>query len=397
MRKKRSSKGQLTKKICNLGVDMAMLRTFTRRLFIILNSLVVLLFLLACANSSMQPGKWWIFSILGLFFPYLLLLVIIFFFVALFVRPLRRWSLLSFVTLLIGWTNIHSFLALHPGNHFTPDKPAGSLRILTWNVRSFDDFFDKRRPTRHRPKMMDFIASQQADVLCFQEFYEPLTRHGLESNITYIQTRLNYPYYYFSHDYTRPGLYEFGVAIFSRFPIIDTFIRKYPRPLGFQTTESLIAADIVAGRDTVRVFTTHLQSVLFSPKEYHDIEIIKNVDDSIVDASRSIVKKLRDAFRHRGDQAQQVRAQLDSSPYPAFITGDFNDVPNSYTYFTIRGDWRDAWLQKGFGIGRTFKNITPTLRIDYILADPRLKVLQCQKVYTPWSDHNPVEADLQLP
>src|ERR1700679_1723549 len=126
---------------------MAMLRTFTRRLFIILNSLVVLFFLLACANSFLQPGKWWIFSILGLFFPWLLLFVIGFFFVALFVRPLRRWALLSFVTLLIGWTNIHSPLALHPGNRFAPDKPTGSLRILTWNVRSFDDFFDKRRPT----------------------------------------------------------------------------------------------------------------------------------------------------------------------------------------------------------------------------------------------------------
>jgi endonuclease/exonuclease/phosphatase family metal-dependent hydrolase len=334
---------------------------------------------------------------LGLFFPWFLLLVIGFFFMALFVRPLRRWSLLSLVTLLIGWTNIHSLLALHPGNHFTPDKPSGSLRILTWNVRSFDDFFDRRQPMRHRPKMMDFIGSQQADVLCFQEFYEPLTRHALESNITYIQTRLNYPYFYFSRDYTKPGLYEYGVAIFSRFPIIDTFLREYPRPDGFRTSESLISADIVAGRDTIRVFTTHLQSVLFSPKEYHDIEIIKNVDDSIVDASRSIVRKLRDAFHRRGDQAQQVRAQLDSSPYPAFITGDFNDVPNSYTYFTIRSGWQDAWLQKGFGIGRTFKNISPTLRIDYILANPRLKVLQCRKVYTPWSDHNPVEADLQLP
>jgi len=376
---------------------MAMLRTFTRRLFIILNSLVVLFFLLACANSFMQPGKWWMFSVLGLFFPYLLLLVIIFFFVALFVRSLRRWSLLSFVTLLIGWTNIHSFMALHPGNHFASEKSAGSLRILTWNVRSFDDFFDKRQPTRHRPKMMDFIGSQQADVLCFQEFYEPLTRHGLESNITYIQSRLNYPYYYFSRDYTRPGLYESGVVIFSRFPIIDTFIREYPRPYGFRTAESLISADIVAGKDTIRVFTTHLQSVLFSPKEFHDLQIIKNVDDSIMDASRSIVRKLRDAFSRRGEQAQLVRSQLDSSPYPAFITGDFNDVPNSYTYFTIRGGRQDAWLQKGFGIGRTYKNISPTLRIDYILADPRLKVLQCQKVYTPWSDHNPVEADLQLP
>jgi endonuclease/exonuclease/phosphatase family metal-dependent hydrolase len=376
---------------------MAMFRTFTRRLFIVLNILAVLFFLLACANSFMHPGKWWIFSLLGLFFPYLLLFVIIFFIVTLFVRSLRRWSLLSFVALLIGWTNIRNFLALHPGNHFSQEKPAGSFRILTWNVRSFDDFFDKRRPTRHRPKMMDFINSQQADVLCFQEFYEPLTRHGLESNITYIQTQLKYPYYYFSRDHVRPGLYEFGVAIFSRYPIIDTLLKEYPPPEGFQITESLIAADIVAGHDTVRIVTTHLQSVNFGSKEYHDIEIIKNVHDSIMDASRTIARKLQFAFGHRGDQARAVRAVLDASPYPALICGDFNDVPNSYTYFTIRGGWQDAWLQKGFGIGRTYKNISPTLRIDYILPDPRLKVLQCQKVYTPWSDHNPVEADLQWP
>ena len=79
-----------------------------------------------------------------------------------------------------------------------------------------------------------------------------------------------------------------GLIIFSRFPILDTFMHEYPRPNGFRTTESLIAADILAGKDTIRVFTTHLQSVLFRSKEYHDIEIIKNVDDSIVDASRSI-------------------------------------------------------------------------------------------------------------
>ena len=155
--------------------------------------------------------------------------------------------------------------------------------------------------------------------------------------------------------------------------------------------------DIRAGDDTVRVFSTHLQSVLFRSKDFHDIEIIKNVDDSILQASWSIVKKLRYAFRHRGDQAEEVRAQLDKSPYPGVICGDFNDVPNSYTYFTIRDGWQDAFLQKGFGIGRTYVHLSPTLRIDYIMADPRLEVLQCRKFTLPWSDHNPVVADMAVP
>jgi len=377
---------------------MPKLRHFTRQLFIILNGLAVLLFLLACANSFLHPGKWWLISMLGLIFPYLFLLVICFFLVTLFMHSFRRWSLLSLAALLIGWPNIRHFLAMHPGNRFSEARLGGTtLRILTWNVRSFDDFGSKKRSSaRPRTQMLDFIGSQQADILCLQEFYEPLTRHGLESNITYIQTQLHYPYYFFSRDYVRPGLYEAGIVIFSRFPIVDTFLHDYSRPNGFRTTESLIAADVLAGEDTIRVFTTHLQSVLFGSKEFRDLEIIKNVDDSIVDASRSIVRKLRDAFRHRGDQAEEVRARLDTCPHPAFICGDFNDVPNSYTYATIRGNWQDAWLLKGFGVGRTYKNISPTLRIDYILPDPRFGVLQCRKIPTPWSDHNPVEADLQL-
>ena len=178
---------------------MATLRNFGRHLFIIGNGLVVLLFLLACANSFLHPGKWWLISILGLVFPYLFLLVVLFFFINLFTRAFRRWALLSGVALLIGWSNIRHFIAMHPGKAFTEERqPGTTLRILTWNIRSFDEFAGKKRPgPRHRPQMLDFIGEQNADVLCLQEFYEPLTRHGLESNITYIQTQLHYPYYFF--------------------------------------------------------------------------------------------------------------------------------------------------------------------------------------------------------
>ena len=48
----------------------------------------------------------------------------------------------------------------------------------------------------------------------------------------------------------------------------------------------------------------------------------------------------------------------------------------SYTYFTVRGDMQDAFLKKGFGIGRTFSALSPTLRIDYIFADKNFKINQ---------------------
>ena len=64
------------------------------------------------------------------------------------------------------------------------------------------------------------------------------------------------------------------------------------------------------------------------------------------------------------------------------MTGDLNDVPNSYTYFKVRGVFKDAFLEKGYGIGRTFRSLSPTLRIDYIFTDPRFKVQQLDRKST---------------
>lgn len=377
---------------------MANLRNFTRRLFIILNIIVVVLFLLACANPLLHPAKWWFISLLGLSFPFLLFAVGCFFILGLFVSSHRAWALLSLVTLLIGWSNIHSFLALNPGRPFSLPKTPHSLRLMTWNVRSFDEAITKKKgASGHRLKMMAFIDSLQPDVLCLQEFTQSGSPGNPLSNIYYIRERLHFPYYFFSRDFTRfDGTYEAGVILFSKYPIIDSSVLRYSRPDGLRTTESLITADIRMGDDTVRFSTTHLQSVLFRSKDFHDIEIIKNVDDSILSASKSIVKKLAYAFRHRADQAEQVREQLDKCPYPGVLCGDFNDVPNSYTYYTIRGDWQDAFLKKGFGIGRTYVHISPTLRIDYILANSDFDVLQCSRFITPYSDHHPVVADLKM-
>ena len=376
---------------------MAILRSITRRLFIVLNIITVILFLLACTNSFLHPGRWWVIALLGLIFPLLLLLLVCFFIGGLFVRGWRRWSLLSLVALIIGWTNIHNFLALHPGHPWRPEKDSGALRIMTWNVRSFDEFTTKKKgASGHRAKMLNFIDSQHPDVLCLEEFFDSQLPSD-SCSIPYLQKRLQFPYYFFSRDYVhKEGKYGGGVIIFSRWPIVDTLLMRYSRTDGFRATESLIGADIRAGKDTFRVFATHLQSVLFRGKDFHDLSIIRNVDDSILLASKSIAKKLGYAFRRRAEQAEQVRARLDKSPYPGIICGDFNDVPNSYTYATIRGGWQDAFLKKGFGIGRTYVYISPTLRIDYILASPAFSVLQCRTYYSlNLSDHNPVVADVR--
>ncbi len=377
---------------------MATLRKFTKRFLLITNLIAVALFLMACANAFLDPSQWWMISLLGLFFP-LLLLIVFSFGIGWLFFPARRLALISIGALILGWKNIHSFLAFNPTAGFTAQKPDHSLRVLTWNVRRWDEFIPKKDGAGfHRSKMMEFVSKQQADVLCFQEFVEPRISKEFPRNISYIREQLHYPYYYFSQDYKRyDGMYETGVIIFSKYPIANAMRIRYNTKDSSRSSESLIAADIQIGEETIRVFTTHLQSVLFRSRDYHNLDIIMNVDDSLIQASRSIVKKLKYAYGLRSGQAEIVRAQLEESPFPAILCGDFNDVPNSYTYFRIKGERQDAFIKKGFGIGRTFVHLSPTLRIDYILADPSFTILQCRRFSTAYSDHNPVVADFLLP
>jgi endonuclease/exonuclease/phosphatase family metal-dependent hydrolase len=72
-------------------------------------------------------------------------------------------------------------------------------------------------------------------------------------------------------------------------------------------------------------------------------------------------------------------------------------VPNSYSYFKIKGNLQDAFLKKGFALGRTFQFISPTLRIDYMLVDKRFTIDQFTKLNYRYSDHYPQVMDVSIP
>jgi endonuclease/exonuclease/phosphatase family metal-dependent hydrolase len=372
---------------------MGSLRKFTKRFFVFLNIVTGFLFLLACCNSFLHPDKWWFISLLAFFFPLFLILLLFFLFFWLFVSP--RYALISLVCLITGWQNIHAFFGFNPATHDFTHKDSASIRIMTWNVRRWDEFNTKKiGAAGHRLPMLELVGRQQADILCFQEFYEP--SDTAKSNIRYIRKKLQFPYYYFWKDYHfKFNKYETGLIIFSKYPIVNTS-RTYFNADTIMKTESVIAADINVNGKMIRVFTTHLQSVLFKPKDFRNVEIIRNAEDSILQASRSLAKKLKEALGVRGYQADTVRRQLDASPYPLVICGDFNDVPNSYTYFHIRGSLQDAFISKCFGIGRSYIFISPTLRIDYILPSKDFLILQTMTVPSPFSDHHAVLTDLRL-
>ncbi|HYK56987.1 MAG TPA: endonuclease/exonuclease/phosphatase family protein, partial [Flavisolibacter sp.] len=278
-------------------------------------------------------------------------------------------------------------------DRFDYGKPKDVLRVVHWNVGRFTEWKRNNNPgSKIRLKMMDLIKEQNADVLCLQEFF-----HSKDSvyydNLDYIRKELEYPYYYFSWDNDGHKQWT-GQIIFSRLPIIDSSMARYPAP---SSPESLIYTDILFNKDTVRLYTTHLQSVQFHKKDFESIERIKKTDNGMVADSKNIFSKLKRGVVRRSLQADMLKEKISESPHPYILTGDFNDVPNSYTYFTVKNkNLQDAFLQTGLGVGRTYSYIAPTLRIDYIFTTQDFNIRQFNRIIKNYSDHYMLVTDVQL-
>lgn len=328
---------------------------------------------------------------MGLGFAFIVVTLLAFILFWLVFKP--RFLLLSLLPLLIGYKSIATFFAFNTTQKFNYQKDAGTIRIAHWNVARFVEWRrNNNKGSQTRLKMMDQIKEQNADVLCFQEFFTS-TDTTYYNNLRYVMNELGYPYYCYA--WSNDGYLQwFGNAIFSRLPIVDSGKVYFPHS---KFPETLMHADIVHNKDTFRVYTTHLQSLAFKKEDFDNIEEIKEGQKNSLQNTKGIFGKVRRAMAVRREQAGLVKEMLADDPYPTILTGDFNDVPNSYAYATVKGDkMKDLFLEKGFGIGRTFSGISPTLRIDYILATKDFEVTQFNRIVRLLSDHYMLVADVKL-
>jgi endonuclease/exonuclease/phosphatase family metal-dependent hydrolase len=366
------------------------LRKTTKRFFTITTGMVAGLYLLACLVPFLDLSTWWVTGFLAIGFPYLATVLFFCFLFWLIVKP--KYAIPFFIVFVLGFKQLNVLLAVNTAAVYKTAIAPNHLRIANWNIRSFEGLVTRDKKRFIRNDVTDCITGTKADVVCLQEFNHSYTKGQSSNNLAlFTQT---YPYYYFARDFKKGnGVYVSGSIIFSKYPIIDSGKIVFPG----RYSESIIYADIVQGKDTIRIFTTHLQSFRFNRADYEGMEQIRQSKEEAIDASVGLVQKMKAAFIKRGQQANIVRETIDESPYPSVICGDFNDVPNSYTYAHIKGKNRnDVFLAKGLGIGRTYIALAPTLRIDYILPDKRFSIHQMDMVDEDLSDHIMLVADISL-
>lgn len=336
---------------------------------------------LGCAFVSgwVDPnGAWWI-AFFGLVAPVIILINIL-----LAAYWIFRWKPIAFLplaVLLLGLGKIGRHIQLPVTQERTPDPE--DIRVLTYNVHVFEreDWKDDTA------EVLGFVKGQKPDIICFQEFSQN-GRHPIDK----INDMLaEYPYRHIVYN-IRYANTRIGLAIYSRYKIVRR------QTIDFEDSfNGAIWADVADGRDTLRVFNCHMQT---SKLKKEDIEFL-TAEDPYRETSdalqfRNIMQRLKVNNGVRARQADSVAVRIAESPYPVILCGDFNDTPLSYTYTTLRGGLKDAFVEKGKGYGYTFRNFKRLLRIDFVLHDKSLEATRYFSPDTLRSDHNPVIVDLKM-
>ena len=332
----------------------------------------------------------------------------------------RRWqvALLPLLALGLTWPHVQRGLALHLTDQLAswrssellngganvitdPSLESTALRLLSANVRIFNVYAQLRDPDNASSKnFIRWLATSPADVLCLQEYYNEPRRSKENGGVFQSEDQLGRGsgrHSFVSTSLTNRVGAEFGLAIFSRYPIV----RRGVVPFGKLTQNHAMWADLARPatpgghqRDTIRVFNVHFQSMSMAES---DIATATESRAGLRQKAPNLLRRFRNGAVARSTQVDTVLAHVLRSPYPVLLAGDFNDLPYSYTYDQLADHMQNAWATAGLGIGATYHGQLPFLRIDQQFASPQWQVLGCRvHQEIKWSDHYPLEGLYQL-
>ncbi len=367
-------------------------RRYTKRFFVYFNIVIAVSFLLGCYCSWFNPAYFWFVGLLTLASLYLLLILVLFIIFWLIFKT--KFAFISIAAILLAWNPVRQLIKFRFSTEDMTAKAPADIRVMSWNVEHFDILEHKKHP-EVKEKMIALINKYEPDIACFQEMVASDFDSTAINYVPQFLKELHFSQYNYSYNKKLDfdGKHRFGIITFSKFPIVRQHTISYdPNDYNsiFQYT------DIQKGADTFRIFNVHLQSLKFSNvnRQYMDDPTIENGSD--LKKSKNIIVKLKTGFLKRRLQSDRIRKAVNESLYPVIICGDFNDVPNSYAYDIIGKNLKNAFVEKGGGIGRTFSAISPTLRIDNILCDKLFGVKQFVRINKKMSDHFPIITDLQI-
>ena len=364
-------------------MTMGIIRVCTsliRSLWTLLNIACGLCTLLAGYGGYINPDKFALAQLANMTFPGWIVLTLILLAVNLFIRKKLAWLSVIVLVACIG-----PILTISPLNFtsrsLSPDDESRTFTLLTYNVYNFRDNQGVNPEWGNRT--LSYILSTDADIVCLQESSN-LNGVGKKAQRDSINSR--YPYRLYSN--------RSGEVLLSKYHAteVDT-----PQP--DWGSGSFCAYEVEVEGHEVTVVNCHLQSIGLTDddkelyRELTDKELRNPSRSELSKVKNGIVTKLLAAFRIRAQQARYIKEFLATRKGNVILVGDFNDVPGSYAYRTIKSDGlKDAYSECAFGPTVTYNDNRFYFRIDQMLYRGDLEAVRIKRGDLRSSDHYPLFA-----
>ena len=248
------------------------------------------------------------------------------------------------------------------------------LKVASYNVA----MFGRETSGFMAQDILAEMRRQKVDILCIQEYNESSgDKKVSESYKDY------FPYMQVGRE---------DMVIYSRYPIKD-----YKTILFEETNNSAMWADIEVKGKQFRVFNIHLETTGINRTLHKAGKIM--AQNRQVDSNRlikAIYGNYMMGMMFRSGQAITIANERHLSDKPVILCGDFNDVPYSYVYNTVKGDMVDGFKECGAGWMYTYRSKNKPVRIDYIFHDESIKGISYYKTELTYSDHYPVYMKVEL-
>lgn len=238
-------------------------------------------------------------------------------------------------------------------------NPGFPLKVMSYNIhvaKGMDGKFSLER-------IADEILGSGADVAGLQEVDRFTLRNPLDE-MKKLEELTGY-YGVFSRNLDFQGG-EYGIAILSRYPIVDHRSIHFPVTGDMEPRGALAVKSEPPDGPAFWVVTTHLGTDKTGREQLNQVNFMKKWLYKIDDGA------------------------------PFIITGDFNREPETETILEMGEEYEDLWLIAGEGNGFTFNVKEPSRRIDYIFIKPE-HLKKCMNIKVPetnGSDHRPVVAEI---
>ena len=273
------------------------------------------------------------------------------------------WLIILTVAVLVG---LYFCLVLNRTFSQTEYNGDAALKVATLNAHMFRHTGSQKETLailRQRMKDYDIDIIQCQEVPEGNDNFDALLSETLGQDFPYIE---------------KCG----ELALLSKIPIVSSEKKKFPA-----VEQTYMSSILKCGeKGEFKLINCHLETTGIANINMYDISSIMAIKELLTGNNKA-----------RRYQAKMIGEDVKNSNCPVMLTGDFNALPFSGIYNSIKGGkLKDAFLKAGTGKGSTYRFKKDFLRIDYIMASDDFEFCACKVDDSYLSDHRMVIASINI-